>query len=126
MREIEFRSKDEYGNWIYGLLTGNQYNLNEYAIFTQPYHEIYPIEKETIGQYTGLRDKNGVKIFEGDIVKIGKILWKVEWFEDFCEFRLINVSNESNKSFLNYYMCKYDLEVIGNIYDNPELLEREK
>lgn len=126
MREIEFRAKDEYGNWIYGLLTGNKYNLNEYAIFTQPYHGIYPIEKETIGQYTGLKDKNGVKIFEGDIVKIGKILWKVEWFDDFCEFRLSNVSNESNKSFLNYYMCKYDLEVIGNIYDNPELLEREK
>lgn len=126
MREIQFRAKDEYGNWIYGLLTGNQHNLNEYAIFTQPYHEIYPIEKETIGQYTGLRDKNGVKIFDGDIVKIGKILWKVEWFGDFCEFRLINVSNESDKSFLNYYKCKYDLEVIGNIYDNPELLEREK
>lgn len=146
MREIEFRAKDQYGNWIYGLLTGNQYNLNEYAIFTQPYHGIYPIEKETIGQYTGLRDKNGVKIFEGDIVKYEQKEYSFSLKIGIAEFndsdlgscgccfdehystgfviKTVKPKNNSSKFFSQYGLEK--CEVIGNIYDNQELLEKEK
>lgn len=80
---------------------------------------------ETIGQYTGLTDKNGKKIFEGDIVKhfnasdVGVDIGKVCWDDKYCQFY-----RTSNSGMYNYRVgadCSY--EVIGNIYDNPELLK---
>lgn len=81
----------------------------------------YEVNPETVGQYTGLTDKNGKKIFEGDIVKnsrdVGLLYYK-----------------EKNSAFTvkgweyGYWLWhdKEDIEVIGNIYDNPELLKEDK
>ena len=125
MREILFRAKlksdngiHKKGEWVYGhyceLIDGKK------AI---PY--IYgngEVNKNTIGQYTGLTDKNGTKIFEGDIVdydyfgerKIGKI-----FFND-CGYEI-----ENQGCFLCVQSAdkQLDCEVIGNIHDNPELLK---
>lgn len=90
----------------------------------------YKVDKETLGQYTGLHDKNGKEIYEGDIVRCKKYIGGN--FVDYCiekgfvefkdgEFGLHRKQGyyQSLKKFLEY---DYELEVIGNIYDNPELL----
>ena len=71
-------------------------------------------------QYTGLKDKNNKEIYEGDIFHIGskKILYVVEWIDCGLKGRQIK-----NKSWIGLDYWKDDIEVIGNIYENPELLE---
>ena len=133
MREILFRGKRvDYGNWVYGCLLNNIYgaskpiivNNAEYTDDNRIGFDFEFIDQSTIGQYTGLTDKNGKKIFEGDIVK----------FCDngaFCGDTGIIVYNENNAKFLYQPLsilvgysidntCTY--EVIGNIHDDPELL----
>ena len=77
------------------------------------------LEDVELMQYTGLKDKNGKEIYEGDIVKISDDIYcQVMWFDKFASFFLINEIGEAYKmSFVHNY------EVIGNIYENPELLE---
>lgn len=128
MRDILFRGMTEDGKWVEGsmvkwqdksyiavtpTLTQRQ-NTGEYMFGN--FSEVLP---GTIGQYTGLCDKNGVKIFEGDIVENNDDLYTVEWSEDDASFVLNGDGVQA--SFDNF--CGYELEVIGNIYENKELLE---
>lgn len=129
MREILFRGKGtcglNAGDWIYG------YYVKDFWKPTRCGCGIIPIDKErggycevnpsTIGQYTGLTDKNGKKIFEGDIVItkttsyefVGCILYSTEYIRFVC----------MTKSKIPYPMdSTFEYIVIGNIYDNPELL----
>lgn len=90
------------------------------------------VEPSTIGQYTGLKDKNGNKIFEGDIVRIidknnkvisiKPIIAEIDWSEEYLVYILITTSIKDAFENLGDYL-DYDIEVIGNIHDNPELLE---
>lgn len=116
MREILFRGKDIRGNWHIGLLAhiGNAWYIsNKMGIATAC--EVIP---DTIGQYTGLTDKNGEKIFEGDIVKY-KSNPPCRIYYIGCEFVML-----WDKFACNFEQVYYDeIEVIGNVYDNHELLE---
>ena len=143
MREILFRGKrKDNGEWICGDLLqdvesgicaivsyvnlgGNIHDLSESCIFA--------VIPETVGQYTGLTDKNGVKIFEGDIVKgiaysvtkTGVIVW-IDEISGFGVRYAQNLVAWENSSILRCAAIgktdEFAAEVIGNIYDNPELL----
>lgn len=136
MREILFRGQTRrYGekvrlngekiksNWVYGGIFP-QNGDGDFAIIYQqePTVEKYPVYADTVGQYTGLTDKNGTKIFEGDIVKYGDTVHDVvfEQRNGTAYFGLVYSTLET-LSF-GYYQDLKQIEVIGNIYDNPELL----
>lgn len=119
--------------WIYGDLVhvdGDTYIFND-----SPYEggmdspERYEVMTETVCQFTGLFDKNGVKIFDGDIVmNPHRSVFKVVYSDSNGRFKLITINGIYNSYFGNYGMNdglyhEY-AEVIGNIHDNPELINK--
>ena len=133
MREILFRAKRlDNGEWIEGyyLKCPHQYSgfLADH-ISVSKYDEeeessiehIYPVDPETVCQYTGLTDRNESKIWENDIVEILQEdgYFKIEWREDTASFVMNNDS--FTVTFDNYW--GHEMEVIDNIFDNPELLK---
>ena len=126
MREILFRGKQtDNGEWIEGSLLGIDWcdKPSTYSIAPNtPVSVFYSVIPETVGQYTGLTDKNEVKIFEGDIVSLVKhdsLIYKVVYVP--CRYELVN-SKGVNCFVLDIYKSE-NIEVIGNIHDNPEILK---
>ena len=125
MREILFRAKRIYnGEWVEGYyLYYSHMGKVEHIIVTevpQIYSKMHTVIPETVGQYTGLTDKNGKKIFEGDILDENGHLFTVAYDQKWAKFKLFHDSKaiqypEWNRGVL--------MKVIGNIHDNPELLE---
>ena len=136
MRESLFRGIWVHGNkeWIEGDLVrdseGKPHIVDtKYAVYLggEPIFvcedecEVIP---ETVGQYTGLTDKNGKKIFEGDIVKNEYRKGKYQYFKIVYDARVYCWQVENKYGMLGFlYNCIGDLEIIGNIHDNPKLLE---
>lgn len=140
MREIEFRGKTAKGEWLNGYYAKFRNYKNEVYSAIIPKEEgtgeaymedLHSVIPETVGQYTGLTDKNGKKIFEGDIVRFtdkytgGKGIAEIV-FEAF-KWKYSGSYYGGNPIV---WLCIDDLsvkfEVIGNIHDNPELLEEKK
>lgn len=137
MREILFRGKTSDGEWVEGFYSAEEYNPYIGKIEYIPRIQIIGkcvslgVIPETVGQYTGLTDKNGVKIFEGDIcrfkrfndVHVGKIVFNVTtasfvmWYQS-----IVGAYGEKATHKMLLSVCD-DIEVIGNIHDNPEILK---
>jgi len=121
-RDIEFRglTGSVKGDiWVYGTpyKVESLFSADERYYIRNKHADERIVDPKTIGQYTGLKDKNGKKIFEGDIVKskYGVFKSKVEWNDSFCGF--FPFCNNDTGIFAD------ECEVIGNIYENKELLE---
>lgn len=143
-REIKFRGK-RYGDgaWVYGNLyqgttEGKQYSiiLNDAGYHVAPQddrnlaiafaeNEVNVVSTQTVGQFTGLLDKNGKEIYEGDIIQsfFTKQCYVVFWSDTELSFMYKNP-----KSSNVFALSKPDLtmySIVGNIHDNPELLKAE-
>ena len=143
MRTIKFRGKFIYANadgslkWIYGSLfqTDTLRNVGKAKIFKTDTYDGTIDNNEvilgTIGQFTGIVDRNGVEIYEGDIIQTydskGKpILHEVYYLENEARFatKLIGYENLNEGSLTQKWINELDFEVIGNIFDNRELLQK--
>lgn len=127
MREILFRGKKKpWGGWAEGSLV----KMRDYYRISEKNDMIsFGVETETIGQFIGLTDKNGKNIFEGDIIKhynrdddptafdVGSIFW------DAKKCRWLRTSRKCDYFPQIWCSSAKSYEVIGNIHDNPELLE---
>ncbi len=136
MREILFRGKRvDNGEWVEGFLcktysknpphtrTGIMHQTEYDAKRWLPDYLTAEVEIETVGQYTGLTDKNGTRIFEGDICKSIDGVFLIFFDKDLCGFSMqfLDCMNE----ILDMREMWDDSEIIGNVWDNPELLESE-
>lgn len=118
MREILFRGKRiDNREWVEGFYLYTEENTHPVIIDMKCLSHI--IIPETVGQFTGLTDKNGKKIFEGDIVKYENKIYEIKYLEKYARFA---PSNEHSI----FMVCAFNhLEVVGNIHDNPGLLKGE-
>ena len=132
MREITFKGKRvDNGEWIEGAYMPYYYSTRYgkvAAIFTnddvlcKTYR--YPVDPSTVGQYTGLKDKNGKKIFEGDLViyrdRIFDEVVGVIEYDDGCF--CVHTLRSPNSPAIDIVMNESEVEVIGNIHDDKEIL----
>lgn len=126
-REIKFRAKsinNEFfqGEWVKGYYAKILWNGEFVDVITDGAHEI-PIQVDKLGQFTGMRDKNEKEIYEGDILFIGEDvdgkIYNEVGIKDGC-FGYIGEINNELLPFSQYNVIE---EVVGNTYDNPELLK---
>jgi uncharacterized phage protein (TIGR01671 family) len=134
----KFRGKDITGEWWYGNLSikirklSNGKILKTYTISEIEYNSSRSgIVPETIGEFTGLTDKNGKEIYEGDIVVTSVSIGDVQF--DCGVFGIERLHNKESRSMVGGWGQRHnlrglddsiidDIEVVGNIHDNPELL----
>lgn len=138
MREILFRGKRlNNGEWVTGKMYRIARDLNPFIMLEDKHGCSYEVDEETVGQYTGLKDKHGKRIFEGDILHIAKIAdgiggyyqppldypvnVVVKW--DLCAWMWETLCDDKRYITFPDAWCHYECEVIGNVHDNPEFLD---
>lgn len=110
-------------NWVYGGIFQGKGDFS--IIYTYEPIEKRPVYTDTVGQYTGINDKNGKKVFEGDVLKLKRHIYVIEWKNGclYASQKNFLKGNISARYLLIEGLVKDGAEVIGNVYENPELLE---
>ena len=148
MGEILFRGKRlQGGNWVEGYFFKSDINKREREsekatlIFTPDCdtfitvpecNNSFMVVSDTVGQYTGLKDKNGERIFEGDVCRFrewskGEMCWVGKVHFEHQQFMIFGGPNKECETMFELCMSRFIpeiIEVIGNIQDNPELLDK--
>ena len=125
MRAIKFRAKDECGEWQYGNLVRYKEDDGEevFCIVATERCEVsaelafVPVDEKTAGQMSDLLDKDGNEIYEDDVIECGPRRYVCEFIEGGFEFRDLSDGELILKAIVIHS------HIIGNIHDNPELLE---
>ena len=131
MREIKFRGRTSQGKWLYGDLVRSEdkvlCDVTACIFPPQAYdsYDRYIVDVNTVGQYTGLKDKNDKEIYEGDVVVLRRRtknlgdIQTIEWCSHAAAFTRVTDGDDA------HFIPAADMalyEVVGNIHDNPELL----
>ena len=120
----EYRTNYQNGDWVFGLVSKVWSKYDEAEMTNEDGVSGIEVDYKTIGQYTGLDDKNGVPIFEGDIVlkrtHHGKKPFPVTFTDGMFH---CGWGGGSSTATHGYTLADKQIEVVGNIYDNPELLK---
>lgn len=136
MRTIKFRAKrSDTGEWVYGDLIHR--NDGDVAIYTNldtwaenqddvdAYGDSFRVDNSTVGQFIGILDKNGKEIYEGDIVEYTTCYFGNEKrHRKVVEWESFDSDDFGEPHNIGYFNLSEYMEVIGNIYDNPELLNK--
>lgn len=133
-REIKFRAKainnDFYkGEWVYGYYANILWSSNLVDVITDGANEI-PIQIETLGQFTGKTDINGKDIYNDDVVRVFTVERSfnvvVKWSNHSMAFMACYI--DGNQCPFSWFtnLLVYELEVIGNVFDSPDLLKGDK
>ena len=119
-----YRTSYQNGDWVYGLVSKVWSKYDEAEMTNVSGISGIEVDYKTLGQYTGLDDKNGMPIFEGDIVikrtYQGKKLFPVTFTDGMFH---CGWGGGSSTATHGYTLADKQIEVVGNIYDNPELLK---
>lgn len=143
MREILFRGKTTDGDWTYGYYvftpkrtgifgqTISSADFDRHYILTMRFNFVKEVIPTSVGQFTSLYDKNGKRIFEGDICRFrewsnGDMCWVGKVHYEYQQFVISGGKNKECKTPFTLAMSRFvskNIEIIGNIHDNPELLK---
>lgn len=139
MREILFKAKRiDNGEWVEGCYTeckgetfigiGTSIGIDVLKGFCTPVIRWFEVDPETLCQFTGLCDKNGKRIWENNVVWLvcngEEHVYQIVWDNSELDFKATNGEENYGLNF-EYLLCCDEIEVIGNIFDNPELLQEE-
>lgn len=121
MREIKFRGREQDGFWTYGDLRhdDNITGIIENGVYSW-------VDPSTVGQFTGLTDSTGKEIYEGDILSLREGSdEEIKVIDFYAAITALDLPAMMNLRGLDYYFERGEVHVIGNVHDNPELLEVE-
>ena len=125
MRTIKFRGIDAPNDeWIYGslVIVNDDFHILDGEEDTA--HDYNRVDEDTVGQFTGLHDKLGNEVYEGDLLSRNTSLtYQVYWNNNESGFNMKDTSWADDDCPMNFYNVEGRFEVVGNIHDNPELVK---
>jgi len=125
MREIKFRAWDHQNNSMFypHEIYFDEGLKNIRALDTMANYTENGRPRFVLMQYTGLKDRNGKEIYEGDLLSWGEYLLVCKWEQGDCRYSLYNTKNNIWVEYLDEYIT-HEIRVIGSVYENPELLKK--
>lgn len=119
MRDIKFRGqKIDLNEWVYGGISIFQHEATVFDCDCVV-NSAYDVNPETVGQFTGLKDKNGVDIYEGDLLKTFGMIYQVVFSDGAFYMKL----KSTHYRLCRIFIKQEEIEIVGNKHENPELLK---